>query len=72
MQLLLRPQCSTHCTDCCCVLLQLWNLPWWSCSAGSCVDRNIDEIAYIESVLKTVLSKLSVDKSKVRQQPSVS
>ncbi|WIA11692.1 hypothetical protein OEZ85_011789 [Tetradesmus obliquus] len=42
----------------------LWNLPWWSCSAGSCVDRNIDEIAYIESVLKTVLSKLSVDKSK--------
>jgi hypothetical protein len=48
-------------------LLQLWNLPWWSCSSGSCVDRNIDEIAYVETVIKTILSKLSVDKSKVRQ-----
>jgi hypothetical protein len=47
------------------LLLQLWNLPWWSCSAGSCVDRNIDEVAYIETVIKTILSKLSVDKSKV-------
>jgi poly(3-hydroxybutyrate) depolymerase len=47
------------------LLLQLWNLPWWSCSAGSCVDRNIDEVAYIETIIKTILSKLSVDKSKV-------
>lgn len=52
----------------CCYVLQLWNLPWWSCSAGSCVDKNINEIDYIETVIKTVLAKFSVDRSKVRDK----
>lgn len=49
----------------CRLILQLWNLPWWHCSAGSCVDPNINEIDYMETVIKTVLAKFSVDKSKV-------
>jgi len=46
---------------------QLWNLPWWSCSAGSCVDKNIDEVSYMETVLQMLLSKFPVNKNKVGQ-----
>lgn len=42
----------------------LWNLPWWHCSSGSCVDDQINEIEYIEKVITTLQSKYSLDNNK--------
>jgi hypothetical protein len=44
---------------------QLWNLPWWHCSSGSCVDTSINEIEYIERVITTIKSKVQLDTNKV-------
>lgn len=43
---------------------QLWNLPWWHCSSGSCVDTSINEIEYIEKVITSVKSKFALDTNK--------
>lgn len=45
--------------------MQLWNLPWWHCSSGSCVDEGINEIEYIEKVITTLKSKFNIDTNKV-------
>lgn len=54
--------CLVHC----CALPQLWNLPWWHCSSGSCVDEGTNEIEYMEKVITTLQSKYQVDTNKVR------
>ena len=47
------------------VLLQFWNLPWWHCSAGACIDTNTDDIGYMEKLFTLIPQRFSVDKSKV-------
>jgi hypothetical protein len=44
---------------------QLWNLPWWHCSSGSCVDQGINEVEYMEKVITTIKSKFNLDTNKV-------
>jgi hypothetical protein len=51
-------------------LLQFWNLPWWHCSAGACVDTNTDDIGYMEKLFTLIPQKFSVDQKKVRTSPS--
>ena len=45
---------------------QLWNLPWWHCSSGSCVDEGTNEVEYMEKVITTLQSKYSIDTNKVQ------
>lgn len=42
----------------------LWNLPWWRCSSGSCVDEGTNEIEYMERVITTLTRRFPVDANK--------
>jgi hypothetical protein len=50
---------------CPCSFPQLWNLPWWHCSSGSCVDEGTNEIEYMEKVITTLQAKYQIDNNKV-------
>ena len=31
-----------------------WNLPWWRCSVGVCIDSSVDDIGFIEKLTATL------------------
>jgi hypothetical protein len=51
------------CSHCCC--LQFFNTLFWQCSIGICVDKNVDDVGFIEKVMQDLPNRLAVNKGQV-------
>jgi hypothetical protein len=50
----------------CPVLLQFFNTLFWQCSIGVCVDRSVDDVGFVETVMKDLPNRFAVNRGQVR------
>lgn len=46
--------------------VQFFNVGFWQCSIGVCVDRSVDDKGFIETVMQDLPGRLAVNKGQVR------
>jgi len=49
--------------------LQFFNTIFWQCSLGICVDRSVDDVGFIETVMQDLPNRLAVNRKQVRERP---